>query len=108
MKLMTILALMLAISFATGAAADDERNKGHGAGGVRADHASEKGMEKGKAWAGTREKEDEEEKPKKDKKRKKRKKRKRKRNRSGTSLKRRRKTKTPDEPAQSPASNRAV
>ena len=74
MKLMTILALMLAISFATGAAADDERNKGHGAGGVRADHASEKGMEKGKAWAGTREKEDEEEKPKKDKKEKKEKK----------------------------------
>ena len=71
MKLTTILAVVLAISFATGAAADDERKKGHGAGGVRADHASEKGMEKGKAWAGTRENEDEEEKPKKEKKEKK-------------------------------------
>ena len=77
MKLTTILALVLAISFATGAAADDERKKGHGAGGVRAEHASEKGMEKGKAWAGTREKEDEEQKPKKEKKEKKEKKQKR-------------------------------
>ena len=74
MKLTTILAVVLAISFATGAAADDERKQGHGAGGVRADHASEKGMEKGKAWAGTREKEDEGEKPKKEKKERKEKK----------------------------------
>ena len=77
MKLTTILSLVLAKSFATGAAADDERKKGHGAGGVRAEHAREKGMEKGKAWAGTREKEDEEEKPKKEKKEKKEKKQKR-------------------------------
>lgn len=47
----------------------DDQKQGHGAGGVRADHASEKGLEKGKAWAGENEK-----KAKKDKKAKKAKK----------------------------------
>ena len=83
MKLMTISLLALAMSFATAAGADDEAKKGHGAGGVRADHASEKGLEKGKAWAGSREKEDKEEKPGKAKKEKKEKKQKKeKRNKS--------------------------
>ena len=77
MKLMTISVLALAMSFAAGASAGNEGKKGYGAGGVRADHASEKGMEKGKAWAGSREKEDKEEKPKKEKREKKEKKEKR-------------------------------
>ena len=34
-----------------GASAAKPDDKGHGAGGVRADHASEQGLEKGKAWA---------------------------------------------------------
>lgn len=83
MKLTTVLALVLAISFATGAVADDERKKGHGAGGVRADHASEKGMEKGKAWAGTREKEDKKEKKEKKEKKQKREKSKQKKKDKG-------------------------
>jgi hypothetical protein len=49
----------------------DNEKKGHGAGGVRADHASDKGLEKGKAWAGSKEKKKtKDKKEKKDKKRK--------------------------------------
>ena len=53
--LLILLSVLLAapnISFA------DADKKGHGAGGVRADHASDKGLEKGKAWAGSKESED--------------------------------------------------
>ena len=48
-----------------------KQGKEKGAGGVRADHASEMGLEKGKAWAGNKEKsvkEESEEKEKKEKK----------------------------------------
>lgn len=73
MNTKSLVVLLLTIGLATGVSAGNDQKKGHGAGGVRADHASETGMEKGKAWAGTREKEDEEpksEKGKKDKKQK--------------------------------------
>ncbi len=52
----TLLAATLGLSGAALAAKDD--NKGHGAGGARAEHASEQGLDKGKAWAGTREREE--------------------------------------------------
>ena len=57
MKIVLILFISMAalISAPNLAFADDEK-KGHGAGGVRADHASDKGLEKGKAWAGSKEK----------------------------------------------------
>jgi hypothetical protein len=35
-------------------AAREDSNKGHGAGGARGEHASEQGLESGKAWAGAR------------------------------------------------------
>lgn len=53
-KLLTLL-LIVFLSFPV-IAKDDKGKKGHGAGGVRDDHASEMGMEKGKAWAGSKEK----------------------------------------------------
>jgi hypothetical protein len=46
----------------------DGENKGHGAGGIRAEHAGDKGLEKGKAWAGSKEKKEKIEKEKKAKK----------------------------------------
>ena len=51
-----MLALMLALMLTFPVAA--KQDKGKGAGGVRDDHASEIGLEKGKAWAwaGTKEK----------------------------------------------------
>jgi len=58
-----------ALLLVAGAAAAGEDKKGHGAGGVRTDHASEQGLEKGEAWAGSKEKkEHKEKKPKKEKK----------------------------------------
>ena len=50
--LLSALVVAPSISFA------DDAQKGHGAGGVRGDHASDKGLEKGKAWAGSRETEE--------------------------------------------------
>ena len=59
MKTPTLLMVVLASSLAiSGSVLADEKTKGHGAGGVRADHASERGLEKGKAWAGSKEKKD--------------------------------------------------
>jgi len=52
------LTLICALLFVAGTSAADEEKKGHGAGGVRADHASEQGLEKGKAWAGSKENKD--------------------------------------------------
>ena len=50
------LFLLMGLVLGTGPGfADDEKN-GHGPGGARADHASEQGQEKGKAWAGSKEK----------------------------------------------------
>lgn len=46
--------LGLALAMPVCAARDD--NKGKGAGGLRGEHASEMGLEKGKAWAGSKEK----------------------------------------------------
>jgi hypothetical protein len=77
MNMKRLVVLLLTIGLASGVFAGNDQKKGHGAGGVRADHASETGMEKGKAWAGTREKEDKEPKSEKDKKDKKDKKQKR-------------------------------
>lgn len=56
------LILISALLAAAGSAIADEEKKGHGAGGVRADHASEQGLDKGKAWAGSKEKKDHKEK----------------------------------------------
>lgn len=75
--------LLLALLLAMPLLAAKEDKQGHGAGGMRDEHASEQGMEHGKSWAGEKEKkpEDEEEegngeeeKPKKEKKEKKEKK----------------------------------
>lgn len=51
-----LIVSIMAAGFASGVLAADEDKKGHGAGGVRTEHASEQGLEKGKAWAGSREK----------------------------------------------------
>ena len=61
-----VVTLFMVIMMSTPALAAKDDKKGYGAGGTRADHASEQGLEKGKAWAGTKEKA--EKKPKKDKK----------------------------------------
>ena len=72
-----IIAIFLTLPIS---AKQGEEKQGYGAGGVRDDHASEMGVEKGKAWAGSKEKKvkeeskdeiDEEKVPKKDKKEKK-------------------------------------
>jgi len=64
-----LLMLSSVLLLAVGTPTADERKQGHGAGGVRADHASEQGLEKGDAWAGSKEqKEKKEKKDKKDKK----------------------------------------
>ena len=60
-------ALLAALLAATTVCAKDDKEKGHGAGGVRADHASEQGLEQGKAWAGSKEHEGVSEKSKKPK-----------------------------------------
>jgi hypothetical protein len=54
--------VLSALLVAAGSAIADEEKKGHGAGGVRAEHASEQGLDKGKAWAGSKEKKDHKEK----------------------------------------------
>ena len=51
-----LLMLSSVLLLAVGTPTADERKQGHGAGGVRADHASEQGLEKGDAWAGSKEK----------------------------------------------------
>jgi hypothetical protein len=62
MKTSPILIVFLAtLILAPGLSFADDQKKGHGAGGVRADHASEKGLEKGKAWAGEKEKKEKKE-----------------------------------------------
>lgn len=53
-KLLTLL-IVVFLSFPV-IAKEHKDKKGHGAGGVRDDHASETGIEKAKAWAGTKEK----------------------------------------------------
>lgn len=70
MKKFSLFLLMLLLSFPVIAKQDKEK----GAGGVRDDHANEIGLEKGKAWAGSKEKKEKEEKVKKEKKEKKSKK----------------------------------
>ena len=72
------IVLIIALIFALPVSAkQSEEKKGHGAGGVRDENASEMGLEKGKAWAGSKEKKikreageekEKEKKPKKDKK----------------------------------------
>ena len=73
-----IIVLIIALVFALPISAKQgEEKKGHGAGDVRDENASEMGIEKAKAWAGSKEKKvkeenlNEEQKPKKDKKAKK-------------------------------------
>ena len=66
-----VLILSSALLMTAGTSSADQDKKGHGAGGVRAEHASEQGLEKGKAWAGSKD-----EKPTKEKKEKKEKKQK--------------------------------
>lgn len=53
-NLLLIILMFLVVSPAI--AKEDKEKKGHGAGGVRDDHASEMGIEKGNAWAGAKEK----------------------------------------------------
>ena len=61
MKLqLPLLILSSALLATTGTSSADQKKKGHGAGGVRAEYASEQGLEKGKAWAGSKEKKDKE------------------------------------------------
>lgn len=48
--------LLLALLLAMPLLAAKEDKKGHGAGGMRDEHASEQGMEHGKSWAGEKEK----------------------------------------------------
>ena len=72
-----VLILSSALLMAVGTSSADQEKKGYGAGGVRAEHASEQGLEKGKAWAGSKEKDEKptkEEKERKEKKEKKQKK----------------------------------
>ena len=73
MKKLTVFLLMMLLTLPVVA----KQDKGNSAGGARSEHASEMGMEKGKAWAGSKEKktkEEAEEKVKKEKKEKKEKK----------------------------------
>lgn len=70
-----VLILSSALLMTAGTSSADQEKKGYGAGGVRAEHASEQGIEKGKAWAGSKdEKPTKEKKEKKEKKQKKEKK----------------------------------
>jgi len=63
MKALPILLIFLAALFVVpGLTLADDEKKGHGAGGVRADHASDTGLDQGKAWAGTKEKKEKKEK----------------------------------------------
>jgi len=57
-----VLILSSALLATVGTSSADQEKKGHGAGGVRAGHASEQGLEKGKAWAGSKEKKEKKEK----------------------------------------------
>ena len=69
MKNVIRLLLVLMISFGlVGVSMAAKGGKGQGAGGVRTDHVSETGMEKGKAWAGEKEKNEKDEKDEKEKK----------------------------------------
>jgi len=56
MKARLWILAMAATVCAGGVLAANEDRQGHGAGGMRDEHASEQGLEKGKAWAGSREK----------------------------------------------------
>ena len=69
-----VLILSSALLMTAGTSSADQEKKGHGAGGVRTQHASEQGLEKGKAWAGSEEKDEKPTKEKKEKKEKKQKK----------------------------------
>lgn len=70
-----LVIFMGALIILAGPSSAEKEEKGYGAGGIRAEHASEQGLEKGKAWAGSKEKkdkdEDSEKKEKKEKKKKK-------------------------------------
>lgn len=70
MKKLTVFLLMMLLTLPVVA----KQGNGKGAGGARTEHASEMGMEKGKAWAGSKEKKEKEEKEKEEKKEKKSKK----------------------------------
>ncbi|MES9937301.1 MAG: hypothetical protein ABW153_12715 [Sedimenticola sp.] len=76
----TVIAGLMALAlvvFGIGSATAAKGGKGHGAGGIAEEKASEMGLEKGKRYAGSKEKksrEEDEEKPKKEKKEKKEKK----------------------------------
>ena len=54
MKTKLLIVSMVVGAFAATAVAAEDGRQGQGAGGARAEHASEQGLEKGKAWAGTR------------------------------------------------------
>jgi hypothetical protein len=71
---LSVLILSSALLMTAGTSSADQDKKGYGAGGVRAEHASEQGLEKGKAWAGSKEKDEKPTKEKKEKKEKKQKK----------------------------------
>ena len=51
-----ITILTIALLLALPVAAKQDEKKGYGAGGVREEHASDMGLEKGKAWSGNKEK----------------------------------------------------
>ena len=50
-----LMAILLGLLLCMPVLAAKDDNKGHGAGGLRGEHASEQGLEQGKAWAGSKE-----------------------------------------------------
>ena len=50
-----VVALLFSLLLALPVLAAKDDNKGRGAGGVRDEHASEQGLEQGKAWSGSQE-----------------------------------------------------
>ena len=56
MKARLVILAMAATLFAGGVRAATDDRQGHDAGGMRDEHASEQGLEKGKAWAGSSDK----------------------------------------------------
>ena len=70
-NLLVIVTFMSALLITSSAYTKDEDKKGYGAGGARGEHASEQGIEKGKAWSGSKEVEKDKEKGTKSKKEKK-------------------------------------
>ena len=65
--MLKVLLFIVAVSFSVSGFAKQD-DKGKGSGGVRSEHASEMGIEKGNAWAGSQEKDKAGKKEKKEKK----------------------------------------